>query len=209
MGSLPLLLLTLLLLKPLLLLTSQMATLGLTPTLLGPWGETGPGSGRHWEPGTPDPPPGNLFGLNGDARQSISKPRPAPDTEFRRGSRQLGPWVISGTFFCSPFFRVHVQNSGARFWPGFRPQTEMGPGVGRAGTAGRPAGPAGPGRARPGPLGAPGGPWGPWGPHGIQLGQCSPIRKNCFFKKSVKNLGMSTFGVKTKVVRTEILYISL
>ena len=30
-----------------------------------------------------------------------------------------------------------------------------------------------------------------------------------FSKKSVKNLGMSTFGVKTKVVRTEILYNSV
>ena len=59
-----------------------------------------------------------------------------------------------------------------------------------------------------GPMGpwAPWAPWSPMGPHGAQCSQFSNFWKT-FFRKSTQKSKMTTFGVKTKVVRTEILHI--
>ena len=78
------------------------------------------------------------------------------------------------------------------------------------GAPGLPRGAQGP-RGRPWePRGGPRGAMGPMRPMG---GPCAPIGpmfphwEKLFFRKSTKNSGMSTFGSKTKVVRTEILHI--
>ena len=54
------------------------------------------------------------------------------------------------------------------------------------------------------------GPMGPMGPHGAPWGHMGPIfqfLEKLFFRKSTQKSKMSTLGVKTKVVRTEILHI--
>ena len=104
-------------------------------------------------PGTPRDPKSHLFGTKWVAIPPYGTPGTAFCTEFRSGTRQIGPTPSISTFLGSFFDPKTTKNVKNRiFWEGFEKIFEhRSNGVGKT------------------PPGVPRGPWGgPWGPMGPQ-----------------------------------------
>ena len=126
----------------------------------------GPSLGVLAGPGTPRDPKSHLFVTKWVAIPPYGTPGTAFCTEFRRGSRQIGPTPSNSTFFWTIFDPKNAQNR--IFWEGFEKIREIAP----AGLKCPPRALGGPGALFSAispyfwaPWGPPGGPWGgPWGP---------------------------------------------
>ena len=130
----------------------------------------GPGprarSGSTLGPGDAGAQLPNLFGLQRTLIPPNDNPRPPPCTEFRRGSCQTRPGVVSRTFSNVDNTRVGRPKIRSRRKCPIRAKNARsvpsGPFRGPGPFRGIPPGPQGPQGAQ----GAPGGPWAPMGPHG-------------------------------------------
>ena len=134
----------------------------------------GPGprarSGSTLGPGDAGPQLPNLFGLQRTLIPPNDNPRPPPCTEFRRGSCQLRPGVVSRTFSNVENTRVGRPKIRSRRKCPIRAKNARsvpsGPFRGPGSFRGIPPVPQGPQGAPGGPRGAPGAPDAPWGPMG-------------------------------------------
>ena len=121
------------------------------------------GSGRHWEPGTPDPISEGILATKPDFKTPFDKPTPGFCTEFQGESNGDSGFARSALFFRPFFSRFRPQNrvcrkknggSRAKRAPRRSRTFEVVCGARRA-----PRGPLGPQGG-----GGPGAPWGP-GPY--------------------------------------------
>ena len=141
------------------------------------------GSGRHWEPGTPDPISKAILATKPDFKTPFDKPTPGFCTEFQGESNGDSGFARSALFFSTffqgsvPRIRVCRQKNGvarAKRAPRRSQTFEVVCGARRAPRC--PLGPPGAPRGPLGPQGAPGAPWGPWalwGPGPPRCGECA------------------------------------